>query len=190
MYRRPNAVATSITDCKVGWADGTSHENTATNRHHSANVAACRRSWCFVISEQLAALASHLSTRRAAILQAWRNSVDGDPELSAPSSLPRTQFNDHIPQQLDAFERRLRVWPRPESAASEEQRKEDAAGHGLQRWQQGYHLREVTREWGHLHLCLVDELENYVRFHPGLESRKADEIRGPFSIVSYVVPAR
>nr|MBA3483259.1 histidine kinase [Pirellulales bacterium] len=119
--------------------------------------------------EQLDALASHLSTRRAAILQAWRNPVDRDPELSAPSSLPRTQFNDHIPQQLDAFECRLRVWPRPESAASEEQRKEDAAGHGLQRWQQGYHLREVTREWGHLHLCLVDELENYVKSHPGLE---------------------
>ena len=47
--------------------------------------------------EQLAALASHLSTRRVAILQAWRKSVDGDPELTAPSSLPRTQFNDHIP---------------------------------------------------------------------------------------------
>ena len=61
------------------------------------------------------------------------------------------------------------MWPRQESTASEEQRKEDAAGHGLQRWQQGYHLREVTREWGHLHLCLVDELENYATAHPDLE---------------------
>ena len=108
-------------------------------------------------------------TRRAAILQAWRKSVDNDPELTAPSSLPRTQFNDHIPELLDAFEKRLHVWPRQESAASEEQRKEDAASHGLQRWQQGYHLREVTREWGHLHLCLVDELENYSTAHPDLE---------------------
>ncbi|MEO6444072.1 MAG: histidine kinase, partial [Gemmatimonadaceae bacterium] len=112
--------------------------------------------------EQLAALASHLSTRRVFILQAWRKAVDGDPELSAPSSLPPTQFSDHIPEQLDAFERRLRGWPRPESAAAEDQRKKDAAEHGLQRWQQGYHLREVTREWGHLHLCLVDELEDHV----------------------------
>ena len=119
--------------------------------------------------EQLAALASHLATRRVAILQAWRKSVDNDPELTAPSSLPRTQFNDHIPTLLDALQRRLHVWPRQESTASEEQRKEDAAGHGLQRWQQGYHLREVTREWGHLHLCLVDELENYTTAHPDLE---------------------
>ncbi|MEO6445430.1 MAG: HAMP domain-containing sensor histidine kinase [Gemmatimonadaceae bacterium] len=119
--------------------------------------------------EQLAALASHLSTRRAVILQAWRKAVDGDPELSAPSSLPPTQFYDHIPEQLDAFERRLRRWPRPESATAEEQRNKDAAEHGLQRWQQGYHLREVTREWGHLHLCLVDELEDHVTVHPHLE---------------------
>jgi hypothetical protein len=119
--------------------------------------------------EQLAALASHLATRRVAVLQAWRKSVDNDPELTAPSSLPRTQFNDHIPTLLDALQRRLHVWPRQETTASEEQRKEDAAGHGLQRWQQGYHLREVTREWGHLHLCLVDELENYTTAHPDLE---------------------
>ena len=39
----------------------------------------------------------------------------------------------------------------------------------MQRWQQGYRLREVTREWGHLHLCLVDELESYSTAHPDLE---------------------
>ena len=120
--------------------------------------------------EQLATLASHLSSRRAAILQCWRTSVDGDLELTAPSSLPRTQFNDHIPELLDAFEKRLHVWPRPESEKAEQQRTEDAAGHGLQRWQQGYRLREVTREWGHLHLCLVEELTSYSTTHPDLET--------------------
>lgn len=119
--------------------------------------------------EQLAELASHFASRRIAILEAWRSSVDGDLELTAPSSLPRTQFNDHIPELLNAFEKRLHVWPCAESTTSEKQRKEDAASHGLQRWQQGYHLREVTREWGHLHMCLVDELEGYSATHPELE---------------------
>ena len=119
--------------------------------------------------EQLAALASHLTSRRAAILRDWRSSVDNDRELTASSSLPRTQFNDHIPELLNAFERRLHVWPRSEGAASEQQRKEGAASHGLQRWQQGYGLREVTREWGHLHLCLVDELTSYSTGHADLE---------------------
>lgn len=118
---------------------------------------------------QLEALALHLTSRRAAILQSWRSSVDGDLELTAPSSLPRTQFNDHIPELLNAFGKRLRDRPKAESIASEQQRTEDAASHGLQRWQQGYRLREVTREWGHLHLCLVDELESYSVAHPHLE---------------------
>jgi light-regulated signal transduction histidine kinase (bacteriophytochrome) len=93
--------------------------------------------------EQLAALASHLATRRVAVLQAWRKSVDNDPELTAPSSLPRTQFYDHIPTLLDALQRRLHVWPRQESTASEEQRKGDAAGHGLCE-----HLQPLAAERG------------------------------------------
>lgn len=36
------------------------------------------------------------------------------------------------------------------------------------RWHQGYDLREVAREWAHLHLCLVDELERYAVDHPDL----------------------
>ena len=116
--------------------------------------------------DQLALLASHLRSRRAAVLEAWRHSVDHDPELTAPSALPRTKFNDHIPELLDAYERKLHAGVGHEESASDERAKEGAAGHGLQRWQQGYHLREVTREWGHLHLCLVDELKNYFSAHP------------------------
>ena len=119
--------------------------------------------------EQLAAMAAHLATRRATILAEWRKAVDSDPELTSSTSLPRTQFNDHIPEQLDSFEKSLHRWPRQETAASESKRQVDAASHGLQRWQQGYHLREVTREWGHLNLCLVNELENYSLTHPDLE---------------------
>src|SRR5580704_13419369 len=119
--------------------------------------------------EQLAALASHLSTRRAAILQAWREAVNADRELSAPSSLPRTQFNDHIPELLDAFAKTLHNCSRRERIAATAEQKEDAVSHGLQRWQQGYHLREVTREWGHLQLCLVNELEEYSTAHYDLD---------------------
>jgi len=118
------------------------------------------------IDKDLTALAAYLAERRPAILEAWRKAVDADHELTTASSLPRTQFNDHIPDLLDAFERVLRAWPEDVSAGSRREQREDAAGHGLQRWQQGYHLREVTREWGHLQLCLVDEIERYALSHP------------------------
>jgi signal transduction histidine kinase len=55
-----------------------------------------------------------------------------------------------------------------ETDAVEASRKQDSAAHGLMRWQQGYDLREVTREWAHLHLCLLDELERYASDHADL----------------------
>jgi hypothetical protein len=121
------------------------------------------------IVEQLGALAQHLAARRESILRAWRESVKADPEIGAADALPRRQFVDHIPAVLDALEGRLHALPRPESALARHARKEDSAVHGLVRWQQGYDLREVTREWGHLGLCLGHELEAYAHAHPELE---------------------
>ena len=122
------------------------------------------------IAEQLSALASHLAARREAILRAWRKAIDRDPEMTTGASLPRAQLDDHIPALLDAFERRLRVLTVQEAAALKEEDKGDASAHGLQRWQQGYDLREVTREWGKLQACLADELESYTLSHPGVDS--------------------
>jgi len=136
------------------------------------------------IDEQLSVLAAYLADRRKAILKAWRAAVDADPSLATAGSLPRTQFHDHIPDVLDAFQRRLRAAPAPESAAAKEARNENAAAHGVQRWQQGYHLREVTREWGHLHLCLVDELEGYLRTRELLPEAVAITRRALASLIS------
>jgi len=122
------------------------------------------------IAQQLAALASYLGARREAILRAWRKAIDRDPEMTTGASLPRAQLDDHIPALLDALERRLRVLTDEETAASKEEDKEDASAHGLQRWQQGYDLREVTREWGKLQLCLADELESYASSHPDVDA--------------------
>ncbi len=112
------------------------------------------------IDEELNAVASHLRARRDAILQAWRAAADADPQLTTANALPRSQFNDHIPDVLDLLERKLEAWPQEPQRLDQEQ-KNDAAAHGLQRWQQGYRLREVTREWGHLQLALLDEIERF-----------------------------
>jgi hypothetical protein len=119
--------------------------------------------------EELAALASHLSDRREAILAAWRSAAESDPELSTASTLSRIQFNDHIPAVLDAFERELSSRHRAETMEATEEEKAYAAEHGLHRWYHGYNQEQVMREWGHLHLCLLNELENYTSAHPNLE---------------------
>jgi len=42
---------------------------------------------------------------------------------------------------------------------------EPAAAHGLQRWKQGYNLREVARELGRLNECVLLELSTYANAH-------------------------
>lgn len=91
----------------------------------------------------------------------WHRAVKRDPLLSQGDSLPRADLFDHIPALLTAFERRLRRTAAPVEPAS----LEPAAAHGLQRWQQGYDLREVTRELGQLNRCLIMELDRFANVH-------------------------
>lgn len=119
------------------------------------------------LQHHLTLLSRHLADRRGAILQAWREAADADRAQTTVSSLTRAQFNDHIPSLLDAFERKLRARPGGESAAAADEAKtQQDLQHGLQRWQQGYHLGELTREWGHLHRCLSLEVAAFASARP------------------------
>lgn len=119
--------------------------------------------------DQLCALANHLHAARTGILQAWQASVAQDPQLTTASTISRAQFNDHVPQILEAFERRLRAHDPGERHQARVEQRENAAEHGLHRWQLGYDQRETMREWGHLHICVLRELETYARNHRSLE---------------------
>ena len=116
--------------------------------------------------EQLRRLADHLTQRRPAILRAWRQSVETDPELTTASSISRTQFYDHIPQLLDAFADLLCAEDLSDRKQAAAEQKKSAGEHGLHRWQQGYNQSQTMREWAHLHICLLDELEHYAVTQP------------------------
>jgi signal transduction histidine kinase len=115
--------------------------------------------------DQLSAIAGYLQAARSRILLNWQESVARDPELTTSSTISRAQFNDHIPQVLEAFEHRLRAKDKVEERQARAEQRENAAVHGLHRWQQGYDQREAMREWGHLHLCILGELERYNHEH-------------------------
>ena len=121
------------------------------------------------VTDQLAALADHFFGRRAAILENWRHAVDDDPALATASTLARREFFDHIPAALDAFEQILRARYLAQKSEAAKDQKAHAAEHGLHRWHHGYNQQDVMREWGHLHLCLVNELENYAAMNRALE---------------------
>ena len=101
--------------------------------------------------------------------------IAADPALTANRSLPRSQLEDHLPSWLESFAVVLGAPPGEPAAEAAESR--DAEAHGVQRWQQGYDLHEVTREWGCLHRCLVAELERFVAAHAELPADVASEAR-------------
>ena len=117
----------------------------------------------------MTALVAHLTARRQDILRAWRTALDRDPLMSTGASLPRAQLDDHVPNLLEHFGQRLCAAIAGHEGTAPASYRADAAAHGLQRWQQGYDLREVTREWGRLQLCVLEELEGYFASHPEVD---------------------
>ena len=119
------------------------------------------------------ALAEHLKDRRDALMLEWRHAVKRDPELNQGESLPRAELFDHIPALLKAFEERLRHTADPIEAVAVE----PASAHGLQRWQQGYDLREVIRELGQLSRCVIVELDRFANAQKALSVQSMPQAR-------------
>src|SRR5580658_9916408 len=119
---------------------------------------------------ELAMLGTHMSGRQDAILRAWQSAINRDPKLSTGDALPRVQLLDHIPAILAIFVTELRSAAGPAASdqvsAAEQAGEGPATAHGLQRWRQGYDLREVTRELGKLNECVIAELDSYTEAHP------------------------
>jgi signal transduction histidine kinase len=119
------------------------------------------------IHGELIALADHVRDERGAILLEWYRAVKRDPTLTDGDSLPRSELYDHIPALLTAFERGLRR-AAEQLELADAAAQEPAAAHGLQRWQQGYDLEEVTRELGQLNRCVILALDRYAKADPGV----------------------
>ncbi len=116
---------------------------------------------------ELVLLGSYLSGRQEVILRAWQGAIKRDPTITTGDALPRVQLLDHIPAVLALFVRELRTTA-GDAEASAEHAEGPATAHGLQRWRQGYDLREVTRELGKLNECVIGELDAYTEAHPGV----------------------
>jgi hypothetical protein len=112
------------------------------------------------IGQQLRALGEHVVAQSDAIMRAWRQAVRNDPELKSARTLSRSRFDDHIPALLRAFSHHLAAWPGSGIIAAEAEQQQRGSEHGAYRWQEGFALPEVAREWVHLHVALLDFFEH------------------------------
>ncbi|HTV97096.1 MAG TPA: HAMP domain-containing sensor histidine kinase [Steroidobacteraceae bacterium] len=142
------------------------------------------------IRAELVSLAQHMSGRRDAILLAWQGAIKRDPKLKTGEALPRVQLLDHIPAILSTFVRELQAAAGAAAPGSpkpaEEAAQQPAAAHGLQRWRQGYDLREVTRELGKLNECVIAELDAYTDSNPAISHAAVAAARRIWSALSGV----
>lgn len=120
------------------------------------------------VQQQLQELATYLTAQRDTILDAWRQRVQSDPKLEDVSQWTRSQFHDHIPFVLESFGNRLAAWPDEAPLEHKEREKEPVDAHSRHRWQQGYNLRSLVREWGHLNECLVEAFHCFAAQHPSI----------------------
>jgi signal transduction histidine kinase len=120
--------------------------------------------------EQLDALAEYLSRARERILDAWCQRVDRDPTLTTASRLTQAPFIDHLPLVIDALCAKLRSQPDDDRTEPQPLERKAAESHALTRWQQGYDMRTIVREWGHLNTCLVQEIDSYAIRQSDLEA--------------------
>jgi signal transduction histidine kinase len=104
-------------------------------------------------------LAAHLETQHETILQTWRKASEDDAVQGVMASMSRSEFFDHMPQILESFEERLRLWPEAEASAVREAENHTAWEHGAHRWQQGYNLQEMAREWSLFNVVVVEALD-------------------------------
>lgn len=99
-------------------------------------------------------LSQLLSTERDAIVAAFVRELTS--KHLSPEGTPRSAIVDHIPLFLDEITAELVRWTGPRTSLEAIDVKASAREHGEQRWQLGYDLSSVVREYGVLLQVILD----------------------------------
>lgn len=132
---------------------------------------------------QLNELAAHLRTHREELLAQWRLALRQDPELTTPSMLPRSALDDHVPDILRNYERRLQADHSLRAMEVDIEQRRNAAEHAANRWERGYEIRETMREWGHLQLIVQREVDHFGSEHPEISPAVLAKAREQLAVV-------
>ncbi len=111
------------------------------------------------VRPELSRIADVVEAHKGEVTASWRHKVSADLLLAASPAWSRRQFEDHIPEMILALCAKLRSWPDVASQYGQEQ--DTARAHSKHRWQQGYDMRSLARELGHLNACLLEVLDRF-----------------------------
>lgn len=128
-------------------------------------------------------MADVIAAHRDEVTGSWRRKVTADVLLASSPAWSRRQFEDHIPEVIDVLGAKMRSWP--DIASLHERERGTARAHSKHRWQQGYDMRSLAREWGHLNGCLLEVLDLYWIEAPSGDLQQA--LRVAHSLISEII---
>lgn len=110
------------------------------------------------IQKHLDLLARYLLRRRDAILELWTRKVEKRGDHSHLLEMTRAEFQDHIPSVLNVLHLELRG----REPSTDDLAEKSASQHGAHRWQQGFDVLQVIKDWGELHQALLEEIDEFI----------------------------
>jgi len=118
------------------------------------------------MSAVLTEVADSLRDRQKEVIERWMQACEADDAMDVVSRLTRAQFKNNLPSAIEQLSRMLL----PEADATSLDRiNDEVAKHGHHRWKQGFNLRQLIRDWGHLNEVLVDFIDAFFK-ERGLEA--------------------
>lgn len=128
--------------------------------------------------ENLCRLADHLLQNRTKLIDDWRDRAMHDELLPTLNTLGRKEFLDHIPHVLDVLDQQMRSYHDASLPELAEKKEEKMEIHGLSRWQQGFSVTEVVRDWNHLRCAILDAISTAVEANPDWVTEALSEALG------------
>ncbi|ADJ28708.1 sensor histidine kinase [Nitrosococcus watsonii] len=110
----------------------------------------------------LSELSSYLSNHQQTIFKRWMEACKEDDALGAAAKLTYTEFRNNIPAALEGL---CRILKHGNRRVSSETVRCEVAKHGHHRWKQGFSLKELIRDWGHLNQVLITTIETFFQIH-------------------------
>lgn len=123
------------------------------------------------VNPLLTQLADFIVERIAWIIDQWTHAVIRHPRIKAAENVSYEQLVDHLPYLLRDLAERLRETRQhetPKEAAH-------AQVHGTYRWQQGYGMAEIVREFGIIRAAVTGCVNDFARATPAFESNARAE---------------
>ncbi|KFI23114.1 sensor histidine kinase [Nitrosococcus oceani] len=132
----------------------------------------------------LSELSRYLNSEQKTIIKRWMKACKEDAALGAAAKLTYTEFCNNIPAAMDELCRILKCENKP---ASSGRVKCEVAKHGHHRWKQGFSLKELIRDWGHLNQVLITTIETFFQVH--YPHATADRIKALERMADFMIEA-